>query len=287
MNNPSKIDQTIYDIGVHKGEDSEFYLAKGFRVVGVEADPELAAALRRKFASEITAGRYILVQKAIAQRANESITFYSNPQNSVWGTISPEWAARNREQYATESHAITVQTTTFSDLVAQYGKPYYVKIDIEGADMLCLAQIGELPMEQRPQYISIESSMISLDEINAELSMFEKLGYHNFKVVPQHDVHYQKPVSPPREGNFIGRKPRRDSSGHFGEEAPGNWMSQHNAFLRYQRVFWFYQMNGVNGILNRWAPAKWRSLVMKIFGRLGFRAGWYDTHARLGGENLE
>ena len=27
----------IYDVGLHKGEDSEFYLKKGFRVVAIEA----------------------------------------------------------------------------------------------------------------------------------------------------------------------------------------------------------------------------------------------------------
>ena len=31
----------IFDIGCHLGEDSEFYLRKGFKVVAVEANPEL------------------------------------------------------------------------------------------------------------------------------------------------------------------------------------------------------------------------------------------------------
>ena len=31
----------IYDVGMHKGEDTEFYLSKGFKVVGFEADPDL------------------------------------------------------------------------------------------------------------------------------------------------------------------------------------------------------------------------------------------------------
>ena len=28
----------IYDVGMHRGEDTAFYLRKGFRVVAVEAD---------------------------------------------------------------------------------------------------------------------------------------------------------------------------------------------------------------------------------------------------------
>jgi len=31
----------IIDVGVHQGEDTEYYLKKGFCVVGIEADPQL------------------------------------------------------------------------------------------------------------------------------------------------------------------------------------------------------------------------------------------------------
>ena len=30
----------IYDVGAHKGEDTEYYLRKGFRVIAIEAMPE-------------------------------------------------------------------------------------------------------------------------------------------------------------------------------------------------------------------------------------------------------
>ena len=38
----------IYDVGLHKGEDAEFYLHKGFRVVAFEADPDLIAFCRER-----------------------------------------------------------------------------------------------------------------------------------------------------------------------------------------------------------------------------------------------
>ena len=37
------VSDLIMDVGMHRGEDAEFYLKKGFRVVGVEANPELVA----------------------------------------------------------------------------------------------------------------------------------------------------------------------------------------------------------------------------------------------------
>ena len=77
----------IYDIGMHRGEDTEFYLSRGHRVVGVEANPTLVAGLRAKFASEIASGQLQLVDKAIAATAGH-VQFAINDQFSIWGSIS-------------------------------------------------------------------------------------------------------------------------------------------------------------------------------------------------------
>jgi hypothetical protein len=36
----------IFDVGMHKDEDADFYLKKGFPVIGVEANPEPARSVR-------------------------------------------------------------------------------------------------------------------------------------------------------------------------------------------------------------------------------------------------
>ena len=54
----------IYDLGSHNGQDSEFYLKKGFTVVAVEANPELCEHLKRRFGREIAEGRYVLIEKS-------------------------------------------------------------------------------------------------------------------------------------------------------------------------------------------------------------------------------
>ena len=38
---------------MHKGEDTDFYLKKGFNVIGFEADPELIALCQNRFKNEI------------------------------------------------------------------------------------------------------------------------------------------------------------------------------------------------------------------------------------------
>ena len=38
------VDDLIFDVGFHKGEDTEFYLKKGFPVVAADANPAVFAA---------------------------------------------------------------------------------------------------------------------------------------------------------------------------------------------------------------------------------------------------
>lgn len=67
--------QLIYDVGAHRGEDTDFYPAKGFRVVAVEANPLLSGKLREKFRSQLDDGTLALVDAAIAETTGE-VDFY-------------------------------------------------------------------------------------------------------------------------------------------------------------------------------------------------------------------
>src|SRR5918911_1707382 len=58
-------DDLIFDLGANQGEDSEFYLAKGFRVVAVEANPLLYAGLRERLAEPIARGQLVLLNLGI------------------------------------------------------------------------------------------------------------------------------------------------------------------------------------------------------------------------------
>ncbi|QOV21341.1 class I SAM-dependent methyltransferase [Anabaenopsis elenkinii] len=73
----------IIDVGVHLGEDTEYYLKKGFRVVGIEADPQLYQTTKKRLQSYINDGQLQLLNVAIAAQDGD-ITFYTNLNNSEW-----------------------------------------------------------------------------------------------------------------------------------------------------------------------------------------------------------
>jgi hypothetical protein len=65
----------IYDVGMHNGDDTEYYLLKGADVVGIEANPALLPGLRSRFAEEISAHRLTLVDKAVGPE-EKPVPFY-------------------------------------------------------------------------------------------------------------------------------------------------------------------------------------------------------------------
>jgi 16S rRNA A1518/A1519 N6-dimethyltransferase RsmA/KsgA/DIM1 with predicted DNA glycosylase/AP lyase activity len=101
MNKDKKV---VFDVGMHKGEDTDFYLQKGFNVVAFEANPELVKFCENKFANEIKEERLIIVEGAIidpefdSDSSNPNILFYRNINMSVWGTIDSNWAKRNEKK---------------------------------------------------------------------------------------------------------------------------------------------------------------------------------------------
>jgi FkbM family methyltransferase len=263
----------IYDVGLHKGEDSEFYLKKGFRVVAVEALPRLADAAATRLRSYMDSGQLTIINAAIAVKEGP-VTFFESPGQgrgqSGWGTMYPDWAEKRR-QMGSNSTPTTVQGTTFSKILSKHGIPYYLKVDIEGSDLLCLKALASF--EPKPKYLSIESSKTSWRALRKEFALLKSLGYSKFKVVPQHITTSQVCPFPAREGQYVDYRFEDMSSGLFGEEAPGEWLSRTKALSIYRRIFLRYKLVGELGLADR-VP-----LAGRILHRFGMVAGWYDTHA--------
>ena len=199
--------------------------------------------------------------------------FYVNPA-SEWSTIRADWAQRNERLGSPSTASLTVTALPFGDLLERHGVPHYLKIDIEGADLLCLEALD--PAEP-PNYVSIESEKRSWPALVHEFDLLERLGYRQFKVVGQHKVPRQEPPQPAREGQHVPWSFRLGASGLFGEEAPGRWLSRREALAKYRLIFARYRLYGDAGLLSSRGP---EAILRAPFRLLGGSAGWFDTHAR-------
>ncbi len=261
----------VFDVGLHRGEDTRFYLAKGFDVVAVEAMPDLARRAAEELRDYVTSGQLVIENVAIAEEAGP-VSFYLNPA-SEWGTIRADWARRNERLGSPSTGSLTVPALAFGDLLERHGVPHYLKIDIEGADLLCLEALDSA---ESPTFVSIESDKISWAGLVHEFDVLERLGYRRFKVIGQHKVSRQRAPNPAQEGHYVPWSFRHGSSGLFGAETPGRWLSRHEALAKYRLIFVRYRLYGDTGLLPRRGAA---AALRAPFRLLGGSAGWFDTHA--------
>jgi len=273
----------IYDVGFHHGEDTAYYLKKGFRVVAFEAHPRLAEKGRAMFADAARDGRFIMVEGAVIgadewAAGKRDVTFYMNDAHDVWGTTQPEWAARSARAGASNS-AVTVAAVDFVDCLRTHGVPHFMKIDIEGSDRCCLDALRHVV--DRPDFVSIESERSQGSAAQAELDQLESLGYRGFQVVQQSRVPWQRVPKPSREGNDCTHRFEMDASGLFGADLPADgWVDRDGIATVYERIFTRQRAFG-DGFLWLRVPGM-RRFLWTIEKYTGLPLpGWYDTHARL------
>lgn len=217
----------VFDIGMHKGEDTIYYLKKGFQVLAVEANPLLVDFCRKKFEQAIQAGRLTILNTGIAGEPG-LLPFYVNQHTTEWSSFDKAIGSRNNTQFET----IQVPCVTAASLFEEYGIPYYMKVDIEGKDFLCLRDIPDT--SEKPKYVSCEAVEIEW------LDILEQKGYKKFKLINQADGFH--PINIRKEKrwyyptyrhfkNGIDQRARKifpfkyesSSSGPFGEESKGKW----------------------------------------------------------------
>ena len=56
---------TVFDFGMHNGDDACYYLERGFRVVSVEANAELTNECNARFRQQISCGDLYIINKAM------------------------------------------------------------------------------------------------------------------------------------------------------------------------------------------------------------------------------
>jgi FkbM family methyltransferase len=178
----------IYDIGAHKGDDTAWYLQQGYRVVAIEANPLMAKELQRKFSAAIHEGKLTVVNVAVAEKDNETVTFFISRE---------DWRSSTSKSLA-ERDGVIVQTaemptTRLSSLFEKYGTPHYCKIDIEGNDALAIKSLTG--KSGRPEYISCELSCQSIGDLYINThQLFETLnalqaaGYTSFQLIDQESL---------------------------------------------------------------------------------------------------
>jgi len=237
-------DDLIFDFGMHHGHDTEYYLKKGFRVVALEANPDLCASARSKFAEHISSKRLVIIDRALYSVGGEKLSFFVNAEKDDWSSLEKTWAEKGGHL----ANEIQVESITLAEICEQFGVPRYIKCDVEGADMLFAEHLCLQPV--KPKFVSVEAiSPVLLDHLVAS-------GYDRFQILNQYFNGSVVPPNPAREGVFADMRFNGHMSGLFGKELnPGRWVQLDECLSRFHMFM---------------------HLISKDSGLV---AGWLDFHA--------
>lgn len=279
----------IYDVGLHNGADTRYYLAQGFRVVAVDANPSFIEHVSGELAAAAAAGRLRLVHAAIQLRDGDTVPLYLS-NRSDWHSLDRRIAERD----VPALEVVPVPARRLDSLFAEYGTPVYCKIDIEGADPLALESLntarGDLP-----KFVSCEAECAATERWSDAqslhtLDLMIALGYTRFKLVDQVSLR----VLPPG-AKFYGER-WQGADGlvkRLGWRASQWWNPDSRYRMRLRQRHGFEFENDVTGPWGDQLEGEWvdadtaRRMFLRhrrdYFARPSFTAAsfWVDWHAML------
>jgi len=166
-----------FDIGAHVGDRTGTFRRLGARVVALEPQPLPARALRLIYGRD---RGVTLVQAAAAER-DGTVEMHVNTANPTVSTLSgrflveaqgaPGWEGQEWDR------VIEVPAVTLDSLIVRYGRPRFIKIDVEGYEDRVLAGLSvAVPA------LSFEFTTIARDVACRGLERIAALGPYRFDV---------------------------------------------------------------------------------------------------------
>jgi FkbM family methyltransferase len=127
-----------FDIGAHAGNRVRCWRALGARVVAIEPQPDFVRILERLFGNDPAVS---IVPAAVGREEGSGELLVSERTPTVT-TLSRDWI--DRVSATAPFHGVewekgpTVAVTTLDALIARFGVPAFVKIDVEGLELAVL-----------------------------------------------------------------------------------------------------------------------------------------------------
>jgi FkbM family methyltransferase len=147
-----------FDIGANVGSKTAIFADMFTRVVAVEPTPALVDILRKRFKNR----RNVTIANRGVGRAEGTSTLRIHDADGALNTFSakPCSTARTRTQAA---NSVEVQMTTLDELIRTFGRPSYIKIDVEGYERDVIRGLsGYIPL------VSFEANLPAFGEETVE-----------------------------------------------------------------------------------------------------------------------
>src|SRR5688572_11272177 len=150
----------VFDIGANQGAKTDIFLRLGSTVVAVDPDPANQRVLEQKFRSYRVRQLPVAIVPVAVAAEEGSRTLWIDEPGSGKNTLNRKWVDALQHDSARFGQALqfgdqqTVTTTTVERLITRFGEPFFIKIDVEGAELDVISGL------RRPvRYLSFEVNL--------------------------------------------------------------------------------------------------------------------------------
>lgn len=163
--------ELCFDVGGNLGNRTDIFLGLGANVVTVEPQQFCATYLRRRFGKN---SKFNLVQKALGERPGTADMHVCS--SHTLSSLSADWINQVKSSgrfsdYQWDQRQ-TVELTTLDELIREYGRPVFCKIDVEGFEYEVLKGLTT-PIKA----VSLEFSRECLENTRQCVRYLEGLGH--------------------------------------------------------------------------------------------------------------
>jgi FkbM family methyltransferase len=123
-----KPNDLVFDVGANIGNRTQPLLNVGAKIVAIEPQEKCYQILEKKFGSQIE-----IIKMGLGEKEEQKDFFIADAHTI--SSFSTEWiesVKKSRFKNYTWSEPIKINMTTLDHLIAKYGIPKFIKIDVEG-----------------------------------------------------------------------------------------------------------------------------------------------------------
>lgn len=169
-----------FDIGSNIGKSVNWFLSNGYdKIICLEPNDTARSQLIGNYGKD---NRVVILDQAISDEIKE-ITFYDCPTTTI-STASTEWVNNSRfsKQYTWYENKKT--TINIDTLCAMYDDPEFIKIDVEGYELIAIKGLTR----KVDCTIAFEWAEEVWDSICGCIEHLESLGYDKFAFTYDDDL---------------------------------------------------------------------------------------------------
>ena len=176
----------IFDVGANEGVLTEVFSSLSQRVVAIEPAERNVNILRAKFHHQ----KNITILPVAVSNTDGAQIWYEDENDYATGTLSRKWTDSKAKNGSKKLLQTRVETRTADSLIQEYGLPGYMKIDVEGSELLVLQGLSQqvallsfeaiLPQFTEETFLCIERLYFLSPESVFNYALHDEMKYENY-----------------------------------------------------------------------------------------------------------